>query len=283
MGAGARLIQRGRTDLAILDMLATKPCSKCGEVKPTTEFSKKSANKVDGLRSQCKSCDSIASSTRHAANRENENARSAEWYVANREKKKAYNVKRYAENAEEARARALKWHTDNPEKAKAKAAAWRAANLDKAKADAAAWYAANRDKVKAIDAKRYAANPDMRKATSARWRAANPERVKERLAKWRTENPEADRIYKQNRRARKLKNGGVLTKGLAEKLFRLQRGKCACCHVSLADGSHLDHRIPLALEGPNEDWNMQLLCGPCNLSKGAKHPVDFMQQRGFLL
>ena len=41
--------------------------------------------------------------------------------------------------------------------------------------------------------------------------------------------------------------------------------------------------MPIALGGKNVDDNVQLLCAACNLSKQAKHPVDFMQQRGFLL
>jgi len=35
--------------------------------------------------------------------------------------------------------------------------------------------------------------------------------------------------------------------------------------------------------GSNTDDNMQLLRKLCNLQKHAKHPVDFMQERGFLL
>lgn len=35
--------------------------------------------------------------------------------------------------------------------------------------------------------------------------------------------------------------------------------------------------------GTNTDDNIQLLRKLCNLQKSAKHPVDFMQQRGFLL
>jgi 5-methylcytosine-specific restriction endonuclease McrA len=41
--------------------------------------------------------------------------------------------------------------------------------------------------------------------------------------------------------------------------------------------------MPLKAGGTNDILNIQLLCKPCNLSKGAKHPIDFMQQRGFLL
>jgi len=45
----------------------------------------------------------------------------------------------------------------------------------------------------------------------------------------------------------------------------------------------VDHIYPIALGGTNEGSNLQLLCRFCNRSKGAKHPVDYMQKRGFLL
>jgi 5-methylcytosine-specific restriction endonuclease McrA len=93
----------------------------------------------------------------------------------------------------------------------------------------------------------------------------------------------ADRIYRQNRRTRKLGNGGKLSKGLADKLFKLQKGRCACCRELLGLDYHLDHKMPLALDGKNIDDNIQLLCPFCNLSKGSKHPIDFMQSKGFLL
>ena len=41
--------------------------------------------------------------------------------------------------------------------------------------------------------------------------------------------------------------------------------------------------MPLALGGKHEDENLQLLCATCNLSKGAKHPIAFMQSKGRLL
>jgi 5-methylcytosine-specific restriction endonuclease McrA len=86
-----------------------------------------------------------------------------------------------------------------------------------------------------------------------------------------------------NRKARERANGGILSVGLAEKLFELQKGKCACCGQPLGEKYHMDHILPIVLGGPNEDWNIQLLRQRCNQQKHAKHPVDFMQSRGFLL
>lgn len=71
---------------------------------------------------------------------------------------------------------------------------------------------------------------------------------------------------------------------IQDKLLVLQRGRCACCRCDLRNEKyHLDHHMPLALGGAHDDRNMQLLCKTCNLSKHSKHPVDFMQSRGFLL
>ena len=176
-----------------------------------------------------------------------------------------------------ARARLLVWRVANPDKVKASAAAWHAANPEylkeyrqspKRKAAAAAYYAANSDKLK---------------AASVLWRALNPEKFKTQIADWNNANPEARRVLNNNRRARQIAVGGQLSQGLALKLFAWQRGKCACCGLALGKNYHLDHIMPLALNGSNTDDNMQLLTQRCNNQKHAKHPVDFMQSRGFLL
>lgn len=193
-----------------------KKCSKCGELKPTSEFNKDSS-KRDRLHSSCRACDNIKKTAWRAANPNHQ----ANWYADNREKQKAA---------------------------------------------ASAWYAANRDKAK---------------ATAARYRANNPDKYKAAIAQWHAANPEARRTIRQNRRARK--NGGKLSRGLRDKLFKLQRGKCACCGEPLGDYFHLDHIMPLALGGTNTDDNMQLLRAKCNSQKSAKHPVDFMQSKGLLL
>lgn len=150
----------------------------------------------------------------------------------------------------------------------------------------------------ADDAEKYATSPDKYKARAAAYRSANVgktmitkaayyvakyEKVNADVAKWQKANANQLRVHKQNRRARKRKVGGILSKGFVEKLFELQRGKCACCGLPLGKDFHRDHIMPLALGGENTDSNMQLLHQHCNNQKHAKHPIDFMQQRGFLL
>lgn len=233
-----------------------KTCTKCGEEKPTTEFYK-NAGASDGLRPDCKVCKRASVAAQQAANPENHRAQARKWYAANRERAKANAAAYRSANPE------------SPEKMRARSAAWHATNRDKVKVRQLAWRTENRDR---------------NVANAARWYAANRDRARANATKWQAANPEACRKYHHTRRARKRESGGTLSKGLATRLFNLQRGKCACgCGEHLGTDYHLDHRMPLALGGANADWNIQLLRPRCNLSKGAKHPVEFMQSRGFLL
>lgn len=152
--------------------------------------------------------------------------------------------------------------------------------------------------------KRYAEkHPDKLKESQKKFMEAHPERRKEIRQKWDSENKEkrhqsyVKRYYSDiessrkrhainahNRRARIKEVGGTLSKDIFDKLFKLQKGKCACCKVDLKNVTpHIDHVHPIALGGKNSDSNVQLLCQPCNNQKSAKHPIDFMQSKGFLL
>jgi 5-methylcytosine-specific restriction endonuclease McrA len=154
--------------------------------------------------------------------------------------------------------------------AKNNSAAWKLANPEKALKAALTWRAANQEKDKAQ--KRLAAKTAY---------SANPQKFKDRAKAWKSANPEIIRVFYQHRRAKK--SGGVLSRLLAQRLYKLQRGKCACCSLPLGDNYHLDHIMPLALGGSNTDDNIQLLRQRCNGQKHASHPIDFMQSRGFLL
>ena len=173
------------------------------------------------------------------------------------------------------------------DKTKVYNAAYRAANIVKIKAKQAIYNAANKVRISIRSAHYAEVNKEKVKATKAKWVAANREKVKTYGAAygvvWRAANREVCRAYVQNRRARQLAAGGALSKLLSTKLFNLQRGKCACCGEPLGTNYHMDHIMPLVLGGANTDDNMQLLRATCNHQKSAKHPIDFMQQRGYLL
>ena len=200
-------------------------------------------------KGDCKPCDKV---------------RSAAWRAANSEKLKAHRV-------------------ENLEKINIERRAWAAANKEKVQASNLNFRKANPEKIRAISMAYRKANHEKVIAATKAWRAANQDKTKAYSLEYAEKNAESRRIWQQNRRSRELFNGGKLSKGLAEKLFQLQKGKCPCCKQPLGNNYHLDHIVPLALGGSNTDNNIQLLRKQCNNQKSAKHPIDFMQQRGFLL
>lgn len=157
----------------------------------------------------------------------------------------------------------------NKERMNTKSAAYNKANKIRLGVYKEDWLRANKERVIAWHASNYIKNKARMNALGAAWKKANPKNV---------------RVYSHNRRALKMAAGEKLSTGLSDKLFKLQRGKCACgCKQPLGDNYQLDHIMPIALGGSNSDNNIQLLLPTCNRQKWAKHPADFMRQRGFLL
>ena len=164
------------------------------------------------------------------------------------------------------------WNTLNAEKVKVQNAArckkWLVNNPGKAKLHAEEWAKANPEKV-AI--------------ARAAWLAANPEKHKAATSAWAKRNRPARRIHWQNYHARKVAAGGTFTREDFGQTMKRQKGKCVVCRVDISKSYHIDHIMPLILGGSNDSGNIQLLCPHCNESKQGRHPIDFMQSRGFLL
>ena len=288
-----------------------KTCKKCGQTKPKAEFFKAPECK-DGLRGDCKLCNLARQAKYCAENRDAISAQKKRKYdAADADARSARNAVYYTENADKIKSRAKAWEKENSDYAKLrKARYWiknhtyllemkakyRESNRDllriqsrmrnatsDAKEKRAAYVARNFTVIKEKKRRYNKANEAKLRVSQAAYRLANAEKIKIAAAKWRMNNPDGHRVGAHNRRVRIAANGGKLSIGLAKKLFVLQKGKCPCCARPLGSDYHMDHKMPLALGGSNTDGNMQLLRKTCNLNKSAKHPVDFMQSRGFLL
>jgi len=145
------------------------------------------------------------------------------------------------------------------------------------------YYEENKQKILEYQRKYNAENKDKIAKRKQIYRAKNKERRAEYNRAYKLKNPEVKKRSEHKRRALKKGSGGSLSKGITEKLFKLQKGKCPCCKLPLGKNYHIDHIMPLALGGTNTDDNVQLLRATCNEQKQAKHPRDFMWSRGFLL
>ncbi len=217
---------------------------------------------------RCKPCQKAQGVAYRAANSEKLKLSKKIYQAANKEKTKEYKKRYVANNKEKLRAIWKEYASAN----KASIAIYQASYRDE-----------HRQKAKETTKKWRQDNPEMAQASCLKWYAQNAEQARASAAKRKAANPDAYRIYKSNRRARMLGAGGKLPKDLAKRLFELQKGKCPCCKLPLGDNFHLDHIMPIALGGTNTANNIQLLRAVCNNQKHAKHPVNFMQSRGFLL
>ena len=128
---------------------------------------------------------------------------------------------------------------------------------------------------------RRAKDPSGHREASSRWYHSNKAAAREICQRWKAANPdrlrELSKIGVNRRRARVAGNGGSFTAADIEALFNHQAGRCAACGSE--DRLEIDHILPIVLGGSSDPSNLQLLCLPCNRSKGRKHPDDWSRER----
>lgn len=136
-----------------------------------------------------------------------------------------------------------------------------------------------RERKRARERAYYAKNREKELESCRRYYSANRERFGAVVAAYDKANPEQRRLRNQSWR-RKVREGSV-SPDIVPKLMAEQNSKCVYCQVDISEEYHIDHIVPLALEGKHEDGNIQLLCPPCNMRKGKKHPVQFEKEIGY--
>lgn len=113
-------------------------------------------------------------------------------------------------------------------------------------------------------------NKEALAASKRAYREANKDRVVIAIKAWLAQNRDRVRIYRKTRRARKIGAVGRYTTADISLLWKAQNAKCVGCGYSLELSCTVDHKIPLSRGGSNWPENLQLLCKPCNSSKGTK-------------
>lgn len=109
------------------------------------------------------------------------------------------------------------------------------------------------------------------------------EKMLERSRRWAKENKEHKRTLVRNRRARQRQADGEHSRDDIADLLHKQGRRCAICQKKFGMGYHVDHIMPFSRGGSNDKRNLQILCGPCNLTKSGRDPIDNMRRFGWLL
>lgn len=115
----------GHVDLSVL-----KRCSKCGETKPVTEFTKDGRRK-DGYQGKCRDCSRAYWDEWRSNNSGKNAAYTADWRARNPDLVKAKYAKYRAENRERCNAATRKWRTENKDRMKTLNAKWHSENRDR--------------------------------------------------------------------------------------------------------------------------------------------------------
>lgn len=143
----------------------------------------------------------------------------------------------------------------------------------------------NPERTRAVKRAHYARNAEALREQSRNKSPEQRAKRAERQRAYRLRNPEV--IRKLNKaRIHTQRAAGKITREMIDRLIALQRNRCAICKsLTVRDGKgyHLDHKTPLSAGGTNDFGNLQILCPTCNLKKNARDPIEFMQERGFLL
>ena len=244
-----------------------KICSKC-KIEKEFQFFTKSKQRKDGLNIYCKECE--------------------------KERKKIFRLN----NIDKVKCKAKQYRDSHKNELSEKNKIYNLNNKLKKAENGKKWRIINKLHLSEIKKIHYLNNKEKYKDSAKKWKIKNPQYVKNYNISYRLNNPEKrkehevrnrykfllnKRINQHNRR-QKLKNcAGILSKDIIKNLYNLQKGLCVCCKNKLGNDYHLDHIMPLALGGTNTDDNLQLLKAKCNLIKNSKHPIDYMQSKGFLL
>lgn len=192
------------------------------------------------------------------------------YYDRNRERLLAGFRAARAADPEFHRQRDRRYFQENREaKRDSKKRQWAKTDRAEARLRVRAWKEANPAKAKAIEDRRL-----------ARIRASESERAKSaaRMRRWRSQNPVAAAAARDRRRAKEQGAPGEWSRDDVKVILRVQGRSCFYCAARLTR-FHCDHFIPLARGGSNGPENIVLACGPCNLSKGAKLPWEWLPER----
>lgn len=181
------------------------------------------------------------------------------------------------------------WRVNNREESRARDRKWRAENVERRREQERTRYAKDPEKFVNKTKLYYKNNAESvrTRRIEYHYRSYQNEDVrikaKIRSQQWALENPARAKVSVRNAKARRKNISGRHTADDIESIMKSQFWKCAYCRVRLGKKYHVDHITAVSKGGTNDRRNLQVLCVPCNLAKGARDPIFHAQMLGMLL
>lgn len=204
--------------------------------------------------------------------------------VSCRSAKKADHRRHYLSNAESIRATRRQYRVDHHDTVIARERKYYATHREERNASSRKYYADNVEEQTAWQRQYYAEHSEELRMWARAYYREHQEHYLDYAAQYRQSHREQMRTWARNRLAREKDADGTHTSEDIEAQYARQRGKCFWrsvnedCTVSLKDGYHVDHVVPLSKGGSNGPENLVLACPTCNLQKHAKHPMEWSGQ-----
>ena len=149
-----------------------------------------------------------------------------------------------------------------------------------------AYYHANTQKVAEINLRSRMRDPNLREKRrrwGKAWKERNPERFREvasaKCRRWAKRNPDVVAAVDARRRARVLSAEGSFTAAGVRAIYDIQEGSCFYCDTPLFGKYHVDHWVPIARGGSNDENNIVVSCPGCNVRKHSTLPHEFIRSR----
>lgn len=249
-----------------MNLQPVKACTSCRSVKSLDSFAKWSRG-PDGLKQQCRTCTKMTSAARYQAKKAGAVFDMSEVRKAQAAKVKATRVWKFKQQKTKACAKCC---IEKP-MAEFRRQSGRVQHYS-------VCLACESDYRKGY----YQENQAACVARSVAWNREHLPKMSEMRDVWPSASLDALRAKEAKRRKYARDSTEHHTADDIADLMLRQKGKCAVCKDTL-DAYHVDHVVPLVAGGSNGKLNIQILCPSCNLSKGRKDPIAFMQARGLLL
>jgi hypothetical protein len=230
------------------DIILTKICGNCKELKSLDNFSKNNSKK-DGLDYRCRSCLSIIKKNKY---KDNPNR-----YKESNKKWRECNIQKHRENAR-------KWASKNFERCKENKKRNIEENIERYNEYHKNYREINKEKHKAFNKEYYILNSDKCKNNRKEYYKNNPEKVKLANEAWRIANPDKRRVIVSRRNAKKRNqlhpdHDTTIERNLdniARELYEKNNIKY-----------QIDHIWPIAKGGPHHHENLQVVSQSINSQK----------------